>query len=885
MAEDNEFKRWGENLSKVKKQLEEQRKLQQDLEKGLGGYYESLVKINQLQKDITHLKQKQTEEAEKLKAEEKQLEALLKRQNGQGKALDKTEEEILKKLKKQVIFRKKNLEYLEEQTKELEKHTDEIRKSVKQANLLKAGFKTTGKVIGWAVDKIKQSGIFEMDKEIRNAARSMGIGNKQYETFARNMNRAADSTTMMGVNIKELAKLQRGYSEEIGRSVRLTEKGFKAMAGMAEGTGLGNEFAVQMAASADDFGMSVEASAKLVEDTMNIAGEMGVNSSKAASTLQKNLKLAQKYGFKGGVKALGKMSADALRLKLDMDGIAGLAEKVFRPEGAIEMAAQLSVMGGEFAKLGDPMQLMFKARNDFEGFSKDIAKAAGEFVKFNKESGTFEVMGGLARDRMREISKITGIGVEELTKMAEAQKRIDAIGQVSPINMNEKDKELVSSLAEFNQDTKQWEINVGTFSADVKDLKESDLKSIRAQKQTLDERAKQARTFDDTIKDTIETFKQQFLDVAIQLQKYVSGPLQNFVKDLKDSGFLENMKEFAKKAGKLAGSILKFVVENPLGTLITALASWGALKAATWFMNGRMLGRGFNSVASAGGGGGGSPLDMLGGKSRWGKRGLGSKLVGGLGKKLGGRGSMVGRGLIKSAQNMRRGSGMFGKFGSRKGAMSLGKSLAKGGKAFTGLGAVALAADIGRGFMDNPDSKLGKGIGVAGKTAEYAAYGALLGSVIPGLGNVAGGVIGGLIGGGMGIYDEFFADKNKGARGRKGGNISEVNDGIIKFNPKDKFMKVNDVLLASTQEGKLDKAAKEFNGNNGGKTEVIHKHENQRIDININGLGSDTSLANLIAENIANNAYARQTLNNGLKDASAGTGRTGKLNPNPRFAT
>ena len=68
------------------------------------------------------------------------------------------------------------------------------------------------------------------------------------------------------------------------------------------------------------------------------------------------------------------MSSDALRLKLDMDGIASLADKVFRPEGAIEMAAQLSVMGGEFAKLGDPMTLMFKARNDMEGFAKDIGR-------------------------------------------------------------------------------------------------------------------------------------------------------------------------------------------------------------------------------------------------------------------------------------------------------------------------------------------------------------------------------------------------------------------------------------------------------------------------------------------------------------------------------
>ena len=82
-----------------------------------------------------------------------------------------------------------------------------------------------------------------------------------------------------------------------------------------------------------------------------------------------------------------------------MEGIAGLAEKVMRPEGAVETAALLTTMGGEFAKLGDPFQLMFKARNDFASFSKDIGKATSEFVEYNKQTGAFEIKGGLARDR------------------------------------------------------------------------------------------------------------------------------------------------------------------------------------------------------------------------------------------------------------------------------------------------------------------------------------------------------------------------------------------------------------------------------------------------------------------------------------------------------
>ena len=130
--------------------------------------------------------------------------------------------------------------------------------------------------------------------------------------------------------------------------------------------------------------------------------------------LSKNLKFAQRYKFKGGVKGLAKMSSEALKLWLDLDGIAGLADKVFRPEGAIEMAAKLQTMGGAFAQMANPMELMFKARNDFAGFAKDIGKATSEFVEYNAEQGTFDIKGGLAADRMREIANMTGLGVDKL---------------------------------------------------------------------------------------------------------------------------------------------------------------------------------------------------------------------------------------------------------------------------------------------------------------------------------------------------------------------------------------------------------------------------------------------------------------------------------------
>ena len=408
------------NFNNWKKQLEEAAEFQKKLNSGMSEYLSAIKDIDELQKQINHGKKvmvEMDEEIKKLKQEEKAIYNSISKESNPA---------IIKQLEKQLALTKAKIKaervskkLLDDELVTLQKTTDEYSKQVKEANKLAIATKSIAKglmkapaYIKKGYGELKNTGIFEMDKEIRNAARSMGVGNKQYNAFSKTMMNAAASTTMMGVNIKDLAKMQQNYSEEIGRSVILSERGLEAMAGMAEGTGLGTEFAAQMASSMDNFGVSVESSAKVVEETMNTADKFGVNAAKAVKSMHKNLKLAQRFHFKGGVNSLMKMSIEAERLKLDLDGIAGMAEKVFRPEGAIEMAAQLATLGGRFAKLGDPMQLMFKARNDMEGFAKDIGWASAEFVEFNKETGQLIKI----YESKTEASKDVGIGLSAIIK-------------------------------------------------------------------------------------------------------------------------------------------------------------------------------------------------------------------------------------------------------------------------------------------------------------------------------------------------------------------------------------------------------------------------------------------------------------------------------------
>lgn len=102
-----------------------------------------------------------------------------------------------------------------------------------------------------------------------------------------------------------------------------------------------------------------------------------------------------------------------------------------------------------------------------------------------------------------------------------------------------------------------------------------------------------------------------------------------------------------------------------------------------------------------------------------------------------------------------------GKGGLGGKALSLGKNLLKGGA----TAALGMAGEYAGGKLkESGYQTAGTAVGVAGKTASYAGTGAMIGSFIPGIGNVVGGVIGGGIGLGMGLFDAMQEDDKRLAR-------------------------------------------------------------------------------------------------------------------------
>ncbi len=150
------------------------------------------------------------------------------------------------------------------------------------------------------------------------------------------------------------------------------------------------------------------------------------------------------------------------------------------------------------------------------------------------------------------------------------------------------------------------------------------------------------------------------------------------------------------------------------------------------------------------------------------------------------------------------GSGPAGAAG--KGAGGVLGRLGGGLKGF-GLGAVGsiaggMAADaLGR------DTTAGKSADVLGTAAGWAGTGALLGSVVPGVGNVVGGAIGGLLGAGYGAYQNFFKDAPKAAMGAV---VSSPTTVQVAENEPELISPLKNIEMMQAQLGQLNKQTAEM---------------------------------------------------------------------------
>jgi hypothetical protein len=300
--------------------------------------------------------------------------------------------------------------------------------------------------------------VAELDKGASTLLKQFGMGQEMAQTLRATMAEAVTDVRTLGGDIADVIKTQQDASKALQRNVILSAEVNKDLYATMKVTG---QEVGTLVSGFKDVGIGAGRVAGEMKKVVDIATQSGVNASDVSAKVLQNMDALNKYNFEGGVSGLAKMAAQASMLRIDMSQTLAFAEKVFDPEGAIEMAAAMQRLGVSQSSLLDPLKMMDLAQNDPAELQNQIAQMSKQFVQLGKD-GNFEIMPG-AKRQMREISKAMGIPYEQLTKMAigsaDLELKMSKIRFPDLPGLDEDKQKMIANMAEMGAGGK-YEVQV-----------------------------------------------------------------------------------------------------------------------------------------------------------------------------------------------------------------------------------------------------------------------------------------------------------------------------------------------------------------------------------------------------------------------------------------
>lgn len=220
-----------------------------------------------------------------------------------------------------------------------------------------------------------------------------------------------------GYNLEDVADLYKGLVQQSGKFSLINKEIIADAAPLAATLAMSMSEFSGLLSDFEKVGIGTSDTIKTINEIVIDSIGLGLSSKKITTEIQQNIDKLNQYGFKNGIDGLSKMVQKSTEFKMSMQSVYGIADKVFSPEGAIELAANLQVLGGAIGDFNDPLRLMYLANNDIGGIQDALIGAASSLATYNEEQGRFEVTGINLR-RAREMAQGFGIDMGELSKIA-----------------------------------------------------------------------------------------------------------------------------------------------------------------------------------------------------------------------------------------------------------------------------------------------------------------------------------------------------------------------------------------------------------------------------------------------------------------------------------
>lgn len=473
---------------------------------------------------------------------EKENKALLQQERRQNKIKKLQEEQG--KLQEKELKRNKLLIKLGDSAENIRDTYKKLSNSapiVGATNLIKGQLNELTGLNGGILGFLEQtlSNLWEQDSVISKLSANYALSRKETNQLKINITKAAIQTSLIGVKTVDLVKMQQAYTDEIGRSVQLTEAGFVSMSEMGVATGLGIEGAAQMAASMEEFGFGAERSVELIEKLMLRSKSVGVSNSVSATKFKENLKIANSYTFKNGLKGVADMTAYSTKFRINMQSISSFADKISNPEGAIQTAASLQVLGGAFANLADPMNLLNQGITDMEGLTKTYSNMLDGIAKIDYKTGEINI-NGYDRLRLKAAAEAMNISFDEMMSTARTKAKRSAIESTFKLNpiintSDEETKQIIASLAQY-EEGKGFQINIGGKAVQLSKLSKEDINALQPKDDSLNLKTVAENTLgiSDIIKNVIAASMQRLVNELMPSLIHATDYLVNIVSSIEN---------------------------------------------------------------------------------------------------------------------------------------------------------------------------------------------------------------------------------------------------------------------------------------------------------------------------------------------------------------
>ena len=410
---------------------------------------------------------------------------------------------------------------------------------------------------------------------------TFGQGSEFAEKIRQSIGAAVVQTAALGYTTEQYATLLTQISSSLQTNVLYSTEQLTNMMAFADAAGITAEETGKIVAGFQNIGIGAEEALKDMEGMAKTARTYGVNVSQYMGVISENLKLMNQFKFQNGVDGLANMVAKSQALRININTVTTLAEKFLDPEGAIDAAASLQMMGGQLAQLGDGFQLMNLAQNDIDGLFDSIVEATAASASFNEETGNYE-FSVLEMRRLRATAKALGVDMEELTKGAiNFAERQDKISQLDFLGYSDEDKEFLASIGQLDKGGElKFAIDRGTDDEgnpiiefkNAADLQKNEIEKLRVD---FNEQSKENAKSSLDIAREQRNLLQEIYDQGLIIRKITTGQAVSA-----EDGNFDNFSKAVRGLGETFSAMTNTVMDNDLFEKGTTLLVEGMDEAA-----------------------------------------------------------------------------------------------------------------------------------------------------------------------------------------------------------------------------------------------------------------------------------------------------------------